>query len=43
MVEKILTHLHMMVYTWGRWHICKGKEVREVLGKLELKKRSDGS
>ena len=43
MVEKMLTHLYMMVYTWWCWYICKGKEVREVLGKLELKKRSDGS
>jgi hypothetical protein len=33
----------MMVYTWWCWHICKGEEVGEVLEKLELKKRSDGT
>jgi hypothetical protein len=33
----------MVVYTWWCWHICKGKEVAEVLEQLELKKRRDGS
>ena len=24
---KMLTHIHMMVYTWWCWHIYKGDEV----------------
>jgi len=38
----MLTHLHMVVYTWWCWHICKGEgvgvdfvqlgEEREVFG-----------
>ena len=24
MIVKMLTHLHMMVYTWWCWHIYKG-------------------
>ena len=24
MIEKMLTHIHMVVYTWWCWHICKG-------------------
>jgi hypothetical protein len=27
MVVKMLTHLHIVVYTWWCWHICKGEEV----------------
>jgi hypothetical protein len=27
MIVKILTHIHMVVYTWWCWHICKGGEV----------------
>ena len=27
MIVKMLTHIHMMVYTWWCWHICKGDEV----------------
>jgi hypothetical protein len=27
MFVKMLTHLHMMVYTWWCWHICKGEGV----------------
>jgi hypothetical protein len=26
---EMLTHLHMIVYTWWCWHICKGEEVGE--------------
>ena len=22
-----LTHIHMVMYTWWCWHICKGEEV----------------
>jgi hypothetical protein len=28
-VCEMLTHLHMMVYTWWCWHIFKGEEVGE--------------
>ena len=24
MIVKMLTHIHMMVYTWWCWHIYKG-------------------
>ena len=24
----MLTHIHMVVYTWWCWHIYKGEEVR---------------
>ena len=27
MIVKRLTHIHMVVYTWWCWHICKGEEV----------------
>ena len=27
MSVKMLTHIHMVVYTWWCWHICKGEEV----------------
>ena len=27
MIVKMLTHIHMVVYTWWCWHICKGEEV----------------
>ena len=27
MIVKMLTHLHIVVYTWRYWHICKGDEV----------------
>ena len=27
MIVKILTHIHMVVYTWWCWHIYKGDEV----------------
>lgn len=42
-VIKMLTHLHMGVYTLWCWQICKGEEVGEVSKNLEFKKRSDGS
>ena len=28
-IVKMLTHIHMAVYTWWCWHICKGEEVGE--------------
>ena len=27
MIVKMLTHIHMVVYTWWCWHIYKGEEV----------------
>ena len=27
MIVKMLTHIHMVVYTWRCWHICKGEVV----------------
>jgi hypothetical protein len=42
----MLTHLHMMVYTWWCWHICKGEEVgieADQLGEETEAKRVTGS
>jgi hypothetical protein len=46
----MLTHLHMMVYIWWCWHICKGEGVGvdfDQLGEerdfLVFSKLSDGS
>ena len=30
MFVKMLTHMHMVVYTWWCWHICKGGGVPRV-------------
>jgi hypothetical protein len=38
MIVKILTHIHMVVYTWWCWHICKGEEV-ELFWINSMKKR----
>ena len=27
MIVKMLTCIHMVVYTWWCWYICKGQEV----------------
>ena len=27
MIVKMLTHIHMVVYTWWCWHIYKGDDV----------------
>ena len=27
MIVKMLTHMHIVVYTWRCWHICKGEVV----------------
>ena len=34
MIVKMLTHIHMMVYTWWCWHIYKEDEVRVDVDKL---------
>ena len=42
MIVKMLTHIHMVVYTWWCWHIYKGEEVGvdvDQLGeKMEMRK-----
>ena len=30
----MLTHLHIVVYTWWCWHICKGEEVGVEMNQL---------
>ena len=32
MIVKMLTHIHMMVYTWWCWHIYKGGACRVEMG-----------
>ena len=27
MIIKMLTHMHMVLFTWCYWHICKGEGV----------------
>ena len=38
---KMLTHIHMMVYTWWCWHIYKGDEVGVDVDQL-MKWRREG-
>ena len=38
MIVKMLTHIHMVVYTWWYWHIYKGDEVR-----VDVDQLSDGT
>ena len=35
----MLTHLHLVVYTWWCWHICKGEEVGVVVDQLREEKK----
>ena len=38
MIVKMLTHMHMVLFTWCCWHICKGEGVGvdvDQLGKQE--------
>jgi hypothetical protein len=39
MIMKMLTHLHMVVYTWSCWRICQGEEVEKSLGVIILWKK----
>jgi hypothetical protein len=39
MVVKMLTHLHMMMYTWWCCHIYKGEGVRVDLDQLREEKK----
>jgi hypothetical protein len=34
----MLTHLHLIVYTWWCWHICKGEVVGVELDQLREEK-----
>ena len=34
MFVKMLTHLHLVVYTWWCWHICNGEVVGVELDQL---------
>ena len=34
MIVKMLTHIHIAVYTWWCWHISKGDEVGVVVDQL---------
>ena len=42
MIVKMLTHIHMMVYTWWCWHIYKGDgvgvDVEQFSEEMELTK-----
>ena len=41
MIVKMLTHMHMMLFTWWCWHICKGEGVGVDVDQL-VGKRNDG-
>ena len=38
----MLTHIHMVMYTWWCWHICKGEEVRVDEDQLGEEKEAKG-
>ena len=35
----MLTHMHMVVYTWWCWHICKGEVVGVELDQLREERK----
>jgi hypothetical protein len=37
-IVKMLTHIHLVVYTWWCWHICKGEKL-ELFWINSVKKR----
>jgi hypothetical protein len=37
---EMLTHLHIMVYTWWCWHIYKGEEVEVDVDQLGEEKKA---
>ena len=39
MFVKILTNMHMVVYTWWCWHICKGIGVGVDVDQLEEERK----
>ena len=38
MIVKMLTHMHMVIYTWWCWHIYKGEVVGEDFDKSCVRK-----
>jgi hypothetical protein len=38
MIVKMLTHLHIMLYNWWCWHICKGEVVGGDLDQVRQEK-----
>ena len=40
MIVKMLTHIHMVVYTRWCWHIYKGGEVGVVVDQLDEEKET---
>ena len=42
MIVKMLTHMHMVVYTWWCWHFCKGQVVELVVDLLGEEKEAKG-
>ena len=38
----MLTHIHMVVYTWWYWHIYKGEVVGVVVDQLSEEKEAKG-
>ena len=41
MIMKMLTHMHMVLFTWCCWHICKGEGLGVDVDQL-VRKRNDG-
>ena len=42
MIVKMLTHIHMVVYTWWCWHIYKGDEVGVDVDHSAMEQRREG-
>jgi hypothetical protein len=42
MIRKMLTHIHMVVYTWWRWHIYKGEVVGIETDQLDEETKANG-
>ena len=42
MIVKMLTHIHMVVYTWRCWHICQGEEVGVDVDQLDEEMEAKG-
>ena len=41
MIMKMLTHMHLVLFTWRYWHSCKGECVGVDVDQL-VRKRNDG-
>ena len=42
MIVKMLTHMHMVLFTWWCWHICKEKVLELLLINLWEKEMTGG-